>query len=206
MAALAHRYGAVLVADVIQGLGVIPAALADWGVDIAVADGHKWLLGPEGLGVLYVSPAVRDRLQPQEPGWASVADRGVWDSLDLTWHPTAARYEGGTANVAGTLGFGASLALLLDAGIDRVWHHVAGLGDHLVAGLRRRGGATVLSDRSPQHRSGIVTVLLDGEAPTATAERLGAAGFLVSPRGGGVRVAPHAYQTPADIDALLAAF
>jgi selenocysteine lyase/cysteine desulfurase len=204
MAALAHRHGAVLVADVIQGLGVIPAALADWGVDIAMADGHKWLLGPEGLGVLYVSPAVRDRLQPQEPGWASVADRGSWDSLDLTWHPSAARYEGGTANVAGTLGLGASVQLLLDAGIDRVWHHVQQLGDHLVAGLEQRGGATVISDRSPEHRSGIVTFGLDDEAPEATAERLNAAGFVVSPRGGGVRIAPHAYQNTTDIDRLLA--
>jgi selenocysteine lyase/cysteine desulfurase len=67
---LTHDAGALLCADVIQSLGVLPTALAEWDVDFAIAGGHKWLLGPEGIGVFYVAERVRDRLRPLEPGWA----------------------------------------------------------------------------------------------------------------------------------------
>ncbi len=104
LADLCHRHGALLCVDVIQGLGVLPCSLAEWGVDFAAADGHKWLLGPEGLGVLYVAAEHRDRLRVIEPGWASVAQREQWDDLRLDYDDSARRFEGGTLNVAGALG------------------------------------------------------------------------------------------------------
>ena len=109
LAALAravHGVGGLLCVDVIQGLGVVPAALGEWGVDFAAADAHKWLLGPSGIGVLYVREACLEMLRPLEPGWASVAHRQQWDNLDLVLDGTARRFEGGTANAAGIYGLG----------------------------------------------------------------------------------------------------
>ena len=113
LADLCHRHGALLCADVIQGLGLLPCSLAEWGVDFAAADGHKWLLGPEGLGVLYVAAEHRDRLRVVEPGWASVAQREQWDDLRLDYDDSARRFEGGTLNVTGALGLGAAGAFLI---------------------------------------------------------------------------------------------
>ena len=68
-----------------------------WGVDVAAAAGHKWLLGPEGAGVLYVRGEHLDRLRVLEPGWNSAADRDAYDDRALVLDPTARRLEGGSA-------------------------------------------------------------------------------------------------------------
>ncbi len=204
LAWLCHDHGALLCADVIQGLGVIPTHLAAWGVDFAMADAHKWLLGPEGIGVLYVARTARDRLRVSEPGWASVAHRMEWENLELVYDDSARRYEGGTYNLVGVAGMGASLDLLTEAGVEAVWTYVDGLCDALCDGLTD-SGATVLSDRSPDGRSAVVTAQLAGVDPALAVERLQAGGIVVSPRGGGIRVSPHAWNTAEDIGRFLAA-
>ncbi|MGX1774016.1 aminotransferase class V-fold PLP-dependent enzyme [Nocardia brasiliensis] len=196
---LCRAAGTLLCADVIQGLGVIPAELARWGVDFAMADGHKWLLGPEGSGVLYVRGSRLELLRPLEPGWNSVAHREDWDNLELVFDDTARRLEGGMPNVTGIAALGASIDLLLDAGIAAVWAHVDQLCEQACAELTSIG-ATVLTDRSPEGRSGIVSVYLDRAPIPLLASRLQAEGIAVSARAGGLRVSPHGYNTTQDID------
>jgi len=203
LARLCHDAGALLCVDAIQGVGILPAELAEWDVDFAMAGGHKWLLGPEGTGVLYVAERVRDRLRPLEPGWASVAHRAEWENAELVWDDSARRFEGGTFNMVGTMALGASLQLLLDAGIPNVWAHVDALCDHLVAELQAVDGARVRSDRSAAGRSGIVSFDIEGESPEATAARLNASRFVCGARAGGVRIAPHGYNTAEEIDLLV---
>ena len=207
LAALArscHDAGALLCADVIQGLGVVPAELEAWGVDFAMAGAHKWLLGPEGIGVLYVRGSCLDRLRPLEPGWNSVAHREQWDNLELVWDEGARRLEGGSHNFAGICALGASLDLLAGAGVEEVWRHVDALCERACAGLAD-AGATVLSDRSEAGRSAIVTFALDGHDPEVVREQLLDAGIVSSARGGGIRIAPHGYNTAEEIDHLVAA-
>ena len=205
LARLCHDAGALLCVDAIQGIGVLPEALADCDVDFAMGDGQKWMLGTEGLGFFYVAERVRDRLRPLEPGWASVPHRGEWSNLDFVWDDSSRRFEGGSYNMVSTMILGASLALLLDAGVDAIWNHVDGLCDHLVTGLTAIDGVRVLSDRSEAGRSSIVSFSVDGIAPEQIAERLQADHFVCMARAGGVRVAPHGYNTIDEIDALLAA-
>jgi selenocysteine lyase/cysteine desulfurase len=188
-----------------QGVGLIPAEFAAWNVDFVATGPHKWLCAPRGAGIFYVAPHVRDQLRPLEPGWASVAHRGQWTNLELVLDITARRFEGGSPNEAGVIALGASVDVLLKAGIENVWKHVDALCDRLAQGLDTVDGARVLSDRSGDGRSGIVTFAIDGVSATTLAERLNAQAFVCAPRGGGVRVSPHAYNTDAEIDALLAA-
>lgn len=204
LAALAHEHGALLCLDLIQGLGVLPAELDAWGVDFAAADAHKWLLGPEGIGLFYVAERCRDLLRPLEPGWASVAHRTEWENLELVWAADARRFEGGSFNMAGVAGLGASIDMLLHAGVDRIWDHVDALCDRAAAGLADLG-ATVMSDRSPSGRSAILSVTVPGVDPVAASRMLEAEGVVVSARGGGLRISPHGYTTDAEIDTLLAA-
>jgi cysteine desulfurase/selenocysteine lyase len=206
LAALAdacHDAGALLCVDAVQGLGVIPAVLAAWGVDFAAASSFKWLLGPEGAGVLFVQGEHLDRLRVLEPGWNSVADRDAYDDRTVALDPTARRLEGGTLNTAGILGLGAGLDLLMAAGIDRIWAHADALCDRLVGGLTA-AGATVLSDRSPAQRSAIVSFTVPGRDPVDVRDSLFAEGVVCSARAGGVRVAPHGYSTEDDVDRLAA--
>jgi selenocysteine lyase/cysteine desulfurase len=202
LAEVAHEAGALVCADVIQGLGVLPARLGDWGVDFAAADAHKWLLGPPGIGVLYVRRSCLEALRPLEPGWASVAHREQWDNLDLVWDETARRLEGGTPNVGGIYGLGAALEMLMAADVGAIWQHVNGLCERLCDGLREMG-ADLLSDRSAEGGSGIVTFRIPRMSPDDAVERLLLAGIVCSPRGGGLRVSPHGYNTSDEIDLLL---
>lgn len=202
LSAVCRDAGSLLCADVIQGLGVVPAELDAWGVDFAMADAHKWMVGPQGVGVLYVRRSRLDRLRPLEPGWASVAHREQWDNLELVWDDSARRLEGGSANLVGIHALGASIDLLLATGVGRIWDHVRALCDRLRDGLAA-AGATVLSDGSPGGRSAVVTFSVDGRDPAALAEDLLGQGIVCSPRGGGVRVSPHGYNTAEEVDRLV---
>jgi selenocysteine lyase/cysteine desulfurase len=202
VAGLAHDAGALLCADVIQGLGVLPACLGEWAVDFAAADAHKWLLGPPGIGLLFVRRDRLDQLRVLEPGWASVVHRQQWENLELVLDDTARRLEGGTANVAGVYGLGAALRMLLEADVAAIWAHVDELCDRLCAGLQAMG-ATVMSDRSADGRSGIVTFVVPGIDADVLVDGLLRANIVCAPRDGGVRVSPHGYNTSGDIDTVL---
>lgn len=198
---LCREAGALLCVDAIQGLGVLPAQLEAWGVDFAMADGHKWMLGPEGSGVLYVRGSRLDLLRPLEPGWNSVAHREEWDNLELVLDDTARRLEGGTPNTVGVAGLGAALDLLLSAGVEVVWQHVDRLCQRACDSLEELG-ATVVSDRSPGGRSGIVAFTVDGVPATLLLEALRDRGIACAARGGALRISPHGYNTEQEIDQL----
>jgi selenocysteine lyase/cysteine desulfurase len=201
LAKVCHGAGSLLCVDLMQGLGVVPAQLAAWGVDFATAGPHKWLCAPRGVGLFYVAKSARERLRPLEPGWASVAHRGDWERLDLVWDDSARRFEGGSPNEAGILALGASLSVLLDAGIDRVWSYVNGLCDRLVERLEQVDTVRVLSDRSEGGRSAVVTFVLGGTDATEVAATLEREGFVCAARGGGIRVSPHGYIEESEVDA-----
>ncbi|MGH3734555.1 MAG: aminotransferase class V-fold PLP-dependent enzyme [Micromonosporaceae bacterium] len=199
LAALCRDTDALLCVDAIQGLGVLPARLEAWGVDVAVAGGHKWLLGPEGAGLLYVRGSRLEQLRPLEPGWRSVADREDWDSLDLVYEPTARRLEGGTPNTTGIAGLGTALDLLLDAGVDEVWRHVDRLCQRACESLTDVG-ATVVSDRSPGGRSGIVAFTVAGMPASRLLDVLRRRGIACAARGGVLRISPHGYNTEQEVN------
>ncbi|GIU85406.1 MAG: cysteine desulfurase [Acidimicrobiales bacterium] len=201
LASLCHEFGALLCVDAIQGLGVIPAHFNQWGVDFAASGGHKWMLGPLGTGVLYVAGRHRDMLRVSEAGWNSVAHRYQWNDLRWIPDPTARRYEGGSMDLAAIAGLGSALELLREAGVDNIWSHVDELCRHACVRLLE-AGAEIVSERAPEVRSGIVVFRVEGEAPDQIVAYLRERGFVCVPRGGGVRISPHAYNTIDEIDAL----
>ncbi len=193
--------GVLFFVDAIQGLGVLPLDVGRSPIDFLAADGHKWLLGPEGAGVFYIRRELVDRLRPVGVGWNSVLDSFNFSRLDYRLKPHAGRWESGTLNIGGIMGLGASLQLLLDAGIDAIADRIFELTDYLCERALRTG-LGVFSSREPAERSGIVSLLVPGD-PREAVRRCKAANVVVSQRGGRVRVSPHAYNTIEEVDRLV---
>jgi len=205
VAEICRRRDALFVLDAIQGLGVFPVDVESSGVDFLAADAHKWLLGPEGVGLGYAAPRALERIEPALEGWLSVRDPFDFFDVEQPLKPTADRFEEGAYNLAGIHGMLGSLELILDAGVEAIGRRVLELTDALAERLVSRGWQ-ILSPRAVEgERSGIVLATRDGVDFSALRRRLREQGIVVSMRGGGMRVAPHAYNTIEEIERLLAA-
>ena len=142
--------------DAIQGLGAFPLNVEQMQIDALSADGHKWLLGPEGCGILYVRKERQDEIEPAEFGWTNVAGYNDYASRDMGLRPDAGRYECGTLNTIGAFGLRAAIEFLLEVGVDRIAAHVQSLGDRIHDGVRRKG-YEVLGERTHANGAGIVS-------------------------------------------------
>jgi len=201
---ICHRRGCIFLVDAIQGLGAFPLDVRRAHIGALAADGHKWMLGPEGCAVLFVSQELQDSIDPHEFGWTNVALYADYASRDMTLRSDAGRYECGSLNTIGCYGLRASLDLLLRVGVDAVGAAVGKLGDAIAEGVQARG-YEVLGDRANGHGAGIVSFRKAGfEAPDLV-DRLRAAGVTAAPRQGWVRTSPHFYIGPDEIGKLLEA-
>ena len=202
LAQVAHRHGALFCVDAIQGLGAFPLDVEAMEIDALYCGGAKWMLALQGVSFLYVRPQLIDRLELASPGWRSVAD--MWDFLNYEQPPAAnaTRFEGGTPIFIGALSLAESARVIEEAGKQRIADHVLGLTDRLVEGLRSRG-ADIATIRGPKESSGIVTFRFPGADPVALGKALQRDGIVTTYRANGIRVAPHGYNTPAEIGALL---
>lgn len=203
--AACRERGALFVVDVIQGLGALALDVERDLVDVAAGAAHKWLLGPEGIAVLYVSDRVVDRLRPVRAGWRSMHDQQSWTEFRLDWNDGAKRYESGTLNVLGIAALGGSLEVLLEAGIEAIEPRVLALADRAARGLAERG-FDLLSSRRPGEASGIVMATHPGRATDDLVNHLAERGVIVAARAGRLRVSPHFYNTEDEVDRLLNAF
>jgi cysteine desulfurase / selenocysteine lyase len=204
LAELVHQRGALLFLDAIQGLGVFPLDVRKTPVDFLAADGHKWLLGPEGAGIFFTRREHLDRLRPVGIGWNSVRGAHDFSHIELLLKDTAARYEGGSQNVAGLSALGASLELLGQFGMDAISARVLEITD-LACRRLEEIGAVIHSDRTPAHRSGIVSFELPGRDPDLLRQQCVQQKVLLSCRAGRLRISPHAYNNAEDVDRLIEA-
>ena len=204
----AHRRGMFVLLDAIQGLGVFPIDVRQTPVDFLAADGHKWLLGPEGAGIFYLRQEHLDLLRPMGLGWNSVVHSHDFSKVELDIRPQAARYEGGSQNMVGFAGLAASLELLIRFGLTSTSSPVADRILHIteVASERlQQAGAQLVGPQDRKHRSGIVAFEFPGKSAKLLRGRCLARSVAISLRAGRLRISPHAYNNEEDIDKLLAA-
>jgi selenocysteine lyase/cysteine desulfurase len=188
--------------DAIQGLGVFPLDTQNTPVDFLSADGHKWLVGPEGAGLFWIRRELVDLLHPVAVGWNSVV--GAWDfsKIDFRLKPHAGRWESGTLNTGGVAALGASIGLLLEVGVPAIRDRVRELTDYLCEQAQARG-LGVFSSRREGQWSGIVSLEMPGDL-AALVKRARAAGLVLSQRAGRLRLSPHFYNSRDEIDRLIA--
>ena len=204
LADIAHEHNALLVVDAIQSAGALHIDVQKSKVDFLTCACYKWLLGPAGIGFLYVRRNLLKRLEPLFVGWASV-DHGEDENADLYYaynkrklkfHPDARRFEIGTSARANILGADAAMKLIAGLGIAKVQRRIFELTDLLVDKLSNLK-LKVISPRGTNQKSGIVTFRV--KDPETLSRRLFKRKFHVVPRMGGIRVSPHFYNNEEEI-------
>ena len=199
---ICRRRGVIYFVDAIQGMGAFPLDVRAANIDALAADGHKWMLGPEGCGILYISRKLQEQVEPVEFGWTNVAGYNDYGSREMTLRGDAGRYECGTLNTIGCHGLRASIEFLLEVGVERIGPAVQALGDRIDEGVRKKG-YEVASERTPATGAGIVSFRKPGTDPVAIVARLKENGVAAAARAGWVRASPHFYISPEEIERFL---
>ncbi len=195
----------LLAVDATQACGVMPVEAAGRGLPLVTVAGYKWMLGPYGCGFGRLDPAWWDRIDPVYVTWSSAAGADDYNALprgDWKWAPSARRYDGPeTANIVNVTGLARSAEFLGELGREAVHAHVTGLLDALVAGLP--GGFRRRAPRAPVPGPILLVEHPDPAAVHAAYRRLREHDVHVSLRDDGIRVSPHVWNTPADVERLL---
>jgi len=202
---LCREQGKLFCVDAIQSLGVLPVDVQSMHIDYLAADGHKWLLGPEGAGILFVRRDLIPKTPPLTIGWMSVINPQDYGHYDFTLKPDAGKYECGTYNVPGLHGLKAAADLLNTVGIEAVSARLKHLTDYLIERLIAKG-YTILSPRANEQWSGIVSFasLVHPHQQIFTMLRK-EHHIEIALREGRLRCSAHFYNAEAQLDRLVEA-
>lgn len=213
MGAACRAYGARLCVDAIQACGCVPIDVMRDGIDYLACGGHKWLMGVEGAGFIYVNHEHQAELRPYTAGWLShenAADFLFKGPGHLRTDRPLRRdecgvFEGGTQNLLGLAALGASVSLLLSVGVNKVFEHVCAYLDALETGLLERGFVS-LRARERSRQSGLLCVRApEGHDELVVAERLRERGVLVGTPDGNLRFSPHFPNNKTELPQVLQA-
>jgi selenocysteine lyase/cysteine desulfurase len=197
--------GVYFVVDAMQGLGADVLDVRKTPIDILACGSQKWLLGPWGTGFVYVRSELIAQLKPQEVGW--MAPRGTDDfsrllEYDLTWRDDARRFEVVTLPYHDFWGMNASLELLHEVGAVEISKRVFALADRIVEWAQSRSDIRLVTPAERSRRAGVISFVPRDAA--AVSAGLTSAKVTHSLREGAIRLSPHFYQLPEEIDAALA--
>jgi cysteine desulfurase / selenocysteine lyase len=190
--AFCRERGILFCVDAIQSLGVLPFDVMACHADFVAADGHKWMLGPEGLGVFYCRAEMRDRLELNQYGWHMVEALGDFDQQ--SWQPAASarRFECGSPNMLGVHALSASLSLLLETGMAVVSDQILDNSRYLMEALGQLGYLLATPLNQTRH-AGIVSFRHPQEESTDLFDYLRENGVFCALRNGNIRFSPHFY-------------
>ncbi len=214
---VAQAAGALLLVDAAQTAGDLPLAVDDLNADLLATSGHKGLLGPLGVGLLYIKPGVEKQLVSLRQGGT-----GTQSEADRQPEALPHKYEAGSMNVPGILGLSAGIGFLLERGLDRVREHSRQLTEQLLSGLAAIRGVRLYGPRNATQRVGLVSFSIEGYDPQEIAAMLDAAhrvqvrsGLHCAPlmhgalgtlaHGGTVRLSVGVFTTPDEIATAIAA-
>jgi len=192
-----RKHNILFCIDAIQSIGAVHFDVQTAQADFVMADGHKWMLGPEGLALFYCRAELREQLRLHQYGW-HMTDAYV-DFDRHTWQPapTARRFECGSPNMLGIHALSASVSLLLEAGMERVEAAVIENARTLFDAIEASHNLELLSDATPGRFGGIVTFRHRTVDNQRLFDHLTQNGVMCALRGGGVRFSPHFY-TPKE--------
>lgn len=183
--------------DAIQQLGALPLDVRAIRADFVVADGHKWLLGPEGLALFYCRRELFERLRLRQFGWHMVEQMGDYDRRDWTPARSARRFECGSPNMLGIHALEASLSLLEELGSDTIAAQVLDNTAYLIGYLGRSTAFNLVTPAAPARHAGIVSFKPRRADVQSLYQHVQSAGVVCAVRGGALRFSPH-FHTPRE--------
>ena len=185
--------------DAIQSIGAVKTDVQLWKADFVMADGHKWMMGPEGLAVFYSTQKSRELLSLKQFGWRMVANPGNYDTDEWNISPSSTRFECGSPNMLGIHTLNASLSLILEVGIDSIEQQLSEKISYLRQQLSQIPEIQILTKE--QSSSGIITFRVKDLTDHSTLHKsLMDKGVICAYRGGGIRFSPHFYTPVKVID------
>ncbi len=194
-----RQHGILFCVDAIQSLGAVPFDARAVHADFVMADGHKWMLGPEGLAVFYCRAELREKLKLYQYGWHMTDAYVDFDRRD--WRPadTARRFECGSPNMLGIHALEASLALLQEQGMENIGKQVLANARLLIDAIDASASLELLTDPTAGRHAGIVTFRHRSCDNESLFKHLSGHGVMCAQRGGGIRFSPHYYTPPEKI-------
>lgn len=194
--------GILFCVDAIQSIGAVQLDVQAIQADFVMADGHKWMLGPEGLGVFYCRPEIREKLKLTQYGWHMVDPLGNYSVKQWKVAKTARRFECGSPNMIAIHALHASIKLLLETGMDEVEATVLENSRYLCERLDEINGIVLHTNTEPGRFGGIVNFSCKDN--DGLFQALDKHGVFCALRGGGIRFSPHFYTPKSQLDKALA--
>ena len=195
--------GILFCVDAIQSIGAVQLDVQAINADFVMADGHKWMLGPEGLGLFYVRPEIRDRLRLTQYGWHMVDPLGNYSYKDWKVAKTARRFECGSPNMVGIHALHASIKLLLDIGLEQIEYHVLDNSRYLCDRISEINSLELLTNTKEGRYGGIVNFVARDKDNDELFLQLQQNNVICALRGGGIRFSPHFYTPKKQLDKAL---
>ena len=194
LGAACHNQGVLFFVDAIQHLGALQMDVQACHIDFLAADGHKWLLAPEGIAVFYCHAGVRGELKLQQHGWRMMDDPYLFERDNWLPSDSAIRFEAGSPNMLGQAALYASVGLLLDVGMQNVEACIAKNSMSLADGLSEIGGIELVRSFEPNNFSGIVSFKTPGRDLREMHQALKKSHLACAVRADAIRLSPHFYQ------------
>jgi selenocysteine lyase/cysteine desulfurase len=191
----AREVGALVALDAYQSVGTLPVDVGALDVDFVMGGSHKWLCGSYENAFLYVRPSLVKSLEPAATGWLASADPLSFQAA-AGWANNARRFASGTPAVLPSLMSRPGLAIVREIGMEKIRALSLARTDRIIC-CADKAGLRVVTPRAHNRRGGIVALRFPGDAEVA--RTLIAAGFVCSYRGG-IRIAPHFYNSDEEID------
>lgn len=186
-----------LVVNATQGFGALALDVKKWNADFLCTNSYKWLMAGYGGGVFYIRKELLSRLRPGTVGWRSMRVPELMDNQKLDLHPHAMRYELGCPPFPAIFGVAAACEYQMKIGLQKIEKRILELTDFAIQKLQEKG-FEILSPLEKKHRSGIVVFKV--KDPAKVWKELLAKKIYVSPRSGGIRIAPHFYNSMEEIE------
>jgi cysteine desulfurase / selenocysteine lyase len=199
---ICKKHDIIFCVDVIQSAGTVNIDIPKMNIDFLAGGSHKWLMALTGLGYVYVSEELQEKISQKNVGWTSV--QNAWDLLDyeLKFKSNAERYQNGTLNSVGIIGLNASLEIFDEVGMRTIEKSVLENSEYLINSLSEMGMAPLMKNVPVENRSAIVTFPLTN--PDDVLKGLEALNVSVAVREGNMRVSPHYYNNKQDLDEFIA--
>ncbi len=189
--------------DAIQTLGAVPIDVQAIHADFLMADGHKWMLGPEGLALFYSKAEQRERLKLHQYGWHMLENPNDFEKKEWSIAKSARRFECGSPNMLGIHALSASVELILNIGLEKIGKQVCCNSRYLMEKLSELDDISLITPTEEGRFAGIVTFNVSNKSHLKLFEHYREQRLICALRGDGIRFSPHFYTGKDILDKAL---